>query len=76
MTLREARDMAGLTRDQLAALAGVKSANIYDIEAGRNKRPAHEIVVRIIRAFHRRGMAGITAETLFPVSELSATAKK
>jgi transcriptional regulator with XRE-family HTH domain len=72
MTLREARDIAGLTRDRLAELSGTTATTIYDIETGRNARPSHETVVRIVRALQRTGLAGVTAEQLFPVQDEAA----
>jgi DNA-binding XRE family transcriptional regulator len=72
MTLREARDIAGLSRNRLAELADTTTTTIYDIETGRNARPSYETVVRIVRALQRCGLAGITAEQLFPVEDEAA----
>ncbi len=69
MTLREARDLAGLTRDALAKAADTTTTTIYDLETGRNARPSHETVVRVVRALQRAGLAGLTSDQLFPVSE-------
>lgn len=71
MTLKEAREIAGLTQTELAVEAGCTQTTIYDLENDRNRRPAFATVVRIVRAFHRRGLRGITAEELFPVPEHS-----
>jgi len=67
--LKQARDLAGFTRNRLAELAGTTTTTIYDLETGRNKRPAYETVVRLVRAFQDAGLKGITAEQLFPVDE-------
>lgn len=69
MSLKDARGLAGLTQKQLDELAGLRGGTVADIELGRNTRPAHEIVVRIIRALHRKGLGGITADLLFPVAD-------
>lgn len=74
MTLRQARELAGLTGEELATLAGTTATNIYDIERGRNKRPAYETVVQIVRALQSAGLKGITAEQLFPVADMSSPA--
>lgn len=72
MTLREARELTGLTQRALAELAGVKHSALADVEAGRVRRPSHDFVVRIMRALHRRGLEGIASEQLFPVSDDAA----
>lgn len=72
MTLLEARKIAGLTRQALAEKAGTTTTTIYDIEAGRNQRPSHETVVRIVRALNQHGLAGLTAEDLFPVPAVAS----
>jgi len=69
MTLREARDLAGLTRDRLAKAAGTTTTTIYDIETGRSVHPSHHLVVRIVRALQRAGLAGLTIEQVFPVAD-------
>lgn len=71
MTLIEARKIAGLTRQGLADKAGTTTTTIYDIEAGRNLRPSHETVVRIVRALNHQGLAGLTADDLFPVAAVT-----
>lgn len=69
VTLQDARKIAGLSRQALAEKAGTTATTIYDLEAGRNQRPSHETVVRIVRALNQHGLAGLTAEDLFPISE-------
>lgn len=69
MDLKEARRLTGLTQTRLAELAGLQQTTIYDLEAGRNRRPSHEAVTRIVRALQRSGLAGISAEELFPVPD-------
>lgn len=76
MTLRDARTLAGMTQEKLASLAGTTATTIYDIESGRNARPSHETVVRIVRALQRAGLVGITWDQLFPVDEPTADAKE
>ena len=49
--------------------------NLFDDGPSRSatdtavRRPSHDTVTRIVRAFRRRGLSGITAEQLFPVDE-------
>ena len=74
MTILEARRLVGYTRHRLAEAAGTTTTTIYDLETGRNKRPAYETVVRLIRALQEAGLKGITAEQLFPVEDESSTA--
>lgn len=69
LDLRAARDLAGLSQSELARRAGLKTSAIFDLEAGRVRRPAHETVVRIVRALKAAGLAGITADQLFPVPD-------
>lgn len=69
MDIKTARKLAGLGQAKLAKLAGLDPNVIYDLESGRNKRPAHEIVVKIVRALQRNGLPGLTAEDLFPVPD-------
>ena len=71
MTLKEARELVGLSRDALAEAAGTTPTTIYDIENGRNQNPSHETVVRIVRALQSAGLKGITSDTLFPVEAAS-----
>lgn len=75
MTLKEARELAGLSRAALAASAGTTTTTIYDIERGRNLRPSYETVMNIIRALQDAGLKGVTPEQLFPLPELSRSAQ-
>ena len=67
MTLKEAREAAGLSRIALSRISGVTAPTIADIEDGRNQNPSHRTVVRLVRALHERGLTGLTADDLFPV---------
>ncbi|MGE3519251.1 MAG: helix-turn-helix domain-containing protein [Vicinamibacterales bacterium] len=67
MQLKDARLAVGLSQAQLDDLAGLRRGTTADIEQGRNSRPAHETVTRYVRAFRRKGLQTISAETLFPV---------
>lgn len=69
MTLREAREIAGLSRNRLAELAGTTTTTIYDLETGRNANPSHETVIRVVRALQRAGLAGLSADQLFPIAD-------
>lgn len=74
LSLKEARDLAGLSQRGLARLAGVKFSAIADVEQGRVRRPSHEFVVRVVRAFRKKGLGGITADQLFPIPDDEAVA--
>lgn len=67
MTLAEARKALGWSPEQLAEQAGESASNVRDLEAGRNRRPAYVLVMRIVKALQRGGLAGITPEEIFPV---------
>lgn len=69
MSVKQARELAGLSQRALAELAGVKHSALADVEGGRVQRPSHEFVVRIVRALRKKGLAGIEAEQLFPVPD-------
>lgn len=69
MTLSQARGLAGISQLELDRLAGLRSGTTNQIEAGRNKRPAYETVVRIVRGLRKAGLAGVTAEQIFAVPE-------
>lgn len=73
MTLQQARVALGINPSELAREAGVKRTTIVDIEAKRNLNPSHVSVTKIIRALHRRGLTGVTAEEIFPVPDDAPT---
>lgn len=72
LSLERARLLAGLNQRDLDRLAGLAKGTIHEIENKRNKRPAYETVVRIVRALQRAGLKGITAEEIFPVADVPA----
>lgn len=49
-TLREARDAAGLTQDELAARSGVAQATISSLERGTRTNPTIDTVARLAEA--------------------------
>lgn len=74
MTLKTARQLKGLTQEELAVAAGVDPTTISKLETERRsyRRADYETIVRICRL----GL-GIEPEELFPVSgeEIRATAE-
>lgn len=68
MTLPEARALVGLSRAELARRADVSDDSLYDIETGRNQKPAWVLVGNITRALRDAGLKTITPEDLFPLS--------
>lgn len=73
MTLRDARKAVGWTQQKLQAESGVKQQHISDLENGQIGRVGHDAVQRIVRAFHRAGLKGVTADELFPVASERAS---
>lgn len=67
--MNDARRLTGLTQIQLDDRANLTRGTIADIERGKNKNPSHETVTRIIRALHAAGLAGVSAEDIFPVPQ-------
>lgn len=70
MTLEQARKLLGWSQQRLADEAGVKQSAIFDLEAGRNSRPAYVLVMNVFRALQRGGLRGIDVEDIFPIPEL------
>jgi transcriptional regulator with XRE-family HTH domain len=52
--LKREREAKGLTREQLAAAAGVSVAQIFNLETGRAKRPRIDTVRRLRTAIETR----------------------
>ena len=69
MTLQQARTVLGWSQSELARRAGETHSNIRDLENGGNANPSHALVTRVLRALHRGGLKGLTAQDLFPVAE-------
>ncbi len=67
--LRSARKLVGLTQADLDVKAGLPRGTTYDIESGRNERPAYDTVVRLVRALRRAGLTGASVESLFQVPD-------
>ena len=74
VTLPEARRLTNLTAAQLEDLAGVSRGTVVDIERGKNTNPSHAIVTKLVRALQGRGLAGLTANELFPVDDATGSA--
>lgn len=66
MSLREARQQAGLTQVALAKRAGVDQTTISDVETGKNRNPSWETVKRISDAL------GMDPSALFPINQVAA----
>lgn len=64
----------GATQQRLADAADLNSNVVADIEQGRNQRPAHEVVVKVVRGLRRLGVPGATADLIeeFHVPEQQA----
>lgn len=73
MTLKEARDAAGLSQKKLDRLAKLPIGTTSDIELGRNRNPSWEVVAKLTAALHKRGLAGVTERQLFPLSKRDAS---
>lgn len=70
LTLRQARELLGLSQQQLAERAGEKRSAIDDIENGRSKRPNYVLVMNVFRALQQAGLNGIRVEDIFPIDPL------
>jgi len=68
MTVKDARVALGWTQQKLAAEADVVQQQISRLERGEVSRVSLTDVRKIVRAFHRAGLKGLTADTLFPDS--------
>jgi len=66
MRLTEAREKNGLKKTQLDELAGLPMGTTHDIESGRNKRPAWEVVCKLAKTL------GADPNWLFPVETKTA----
>lgn len=66
--LLAARETAKLSQRQLARFSECTEGTINDIESGRNRNPAYDKVVRIVRALQQHGLPNITADDLFVVA--------
>jgi transcriptional regulator with XRE-family HTH domain len=75
MTLSEARGLIGWTQTRLAREVGVSVSTINDLESGGNKNPGYRLVMNVIKALQRGGLAGITPENIFPVHKPSSKGK-
>lgn len=71
MTLAQARELVGWTQTQLAREAGAAISTINDLENGNNKNPGYQLVMRIVKALQRGGIAGVLPEDIFPVERVA-----
>lgn len=74
--LQSVREMAGLSLAQLDRAAGLATGTTHDLESGRTQNPSWQTVGRIVRALQRRGLKGVTAESIFPISDASGTTEE
>lgn len=73
ITLKDARELAGLAQVEVDRRAGLVKGTTHDIESGRVNKPSHETVTRIVRVLRDAGLTGVTAEQLFPVPDSVAS---
>lgn len=72
MNLKEAREALGWTQQKLEAESGVVQQQISRFERGDIERVSLVDAQKLLKAFHRAGMRGLTTDDLFP----SAVAKE
>jgi transcriptional regulator with XRE-family HTH domain len=72
--LASARQLLGWSQTKLAAEAGAPISTINDLEHGRNVNPSYALVTNVVAALRRGGLAGVTAESLFPVASTNTRA--
>lgn len=76
MTLETARQMLGWSQVRLAKEAGERTSAIFDLEAGRSKKPSYILVMRIFKALQRGGLRGVKVEDIFPVPDPPKPSRK
>lgn len=69
MNLKDVRDVLGWTQERLAAESGVVQQQISRLERGEIGRVSLDDTRNILRAFHKAGLKGLTADHLFPSEE-------
>lgn len=52
MNLRQLREQAGMTQDQLADATGLHQTTVSQLETGRNKNPEYRTVSAIAKALN------------------------
>jgi DNA-binding XRE family transcriptional regulator len=67
MTLADARDMLGWTQTRLAREVGAPISTVHELETGANKNPGYALVMRVVKALQKGGLAGLEPEDIFPV---------
>jgi transcriptional regulator with XRE-family HTH domain len=71
--LRRAREMTGLTQQELAVAAHVKAATISDLENGRNHEPSYKKATHIYQALQDHGLRNMSMDEVFAVTETAPT---
>jgi transcriptional regulator with XRE-family HTH domain len=69
MNIKAARKALDWSQSELARRSGVAQQRISQLERGDYVFVSYRDVVRIVRAFRKAGLKGITAEELFPVND-------
>lgn len=64
LSLKQTRGLVEASQKTLADAAGLDVNVIADIEQQRNKRPAHEVVVKVVRGLRGLGVTGATADLI------------
>jgi predicted transcriptional regulator len=64
LTLKQTRELVQASQQRLADAADLNVNVVADIEQGRNKRPAHEVVVKVVRGLRALGVTGITSDVI------------
>lgn len=76
MSLEDARKLLGWSQVRLAKEAGERTSAVFDLESGRNKRPAYILVMNIFRALQRGGLKGVSVEDIFPLPDPPTATKR
>lgn len=64
LSLKQTRDLVAASQQKLADAADLNVNVVADIEQGRNRRPAHEVVVKVVRGLRALGVPGATADLI------------
>lgn len=73
MNLKDARTALGWTQERLAHESEVVQQQISRLEKGQIGRVSLDDTRKILKALHRAGLKGLTADDLFPAAEERAS---
>lgn len=66
------RKAIGWSQSKLQATAKLPPGTIYTLESGRVQEPSLTVASRVVAAFQKAGLPGVTAELIFASDEPEA----